>query len=147
MNELIITRCNVCGIFAPQKLGYGGKIVSTPCGHAAWSAVRYVHVSGEGTSELLERRLRESVAAMGESSEFADELVAYVREKGRELRERRERLANSVCSCGRTEKGWTCRCTCSKCGGRSLVWEAWGSYLDKDLVCRDCQHVQDTWNC
>jgi hypothetical protein len=30
---------------------------------------------------------------------------------------------------------------CQQCGGSNLQWEAWGSYLDKDLVCQDCRHI------
>ena len=36
---------------------------------------------------------------------------------------------------------------CQKCGGTNLLWEAWGSYLDKDLVCQQCRHVVDIWDC
>ena len=54
------------------------------------------------------------------------------------------------CTCGRPERGLTCRCTCDECGAagpRALLWEAWGAYLDKDLVCQACGHVQDIWDC
>lgn len=51
------------------------------------------------------------------------------------------------CDCGRPEKGWTCRCTCPKCGSRKLRWNAVGHYLDKDLVCQSCETTVDIWNC
>jgi hypothetical protein len=51
------------------------------------------------------------------------------------------------CTCGRPEKKLTCRCTCEKCGSKDLKWVAWGAYLDKDLVCQECDNVQDIWDC
>lgn len=51
------------------------------------------------------------------------------------------------CTCGRPERGSTCRCTCSECWSQRLEWKAWGSYLDQDLKCKDCGHTQDIWNC
>lgn len=51
------------------------------------------------------------------------------------------------CTCGRPEHRSTCRCTCSECWGRKLDWKSWGSYLDRDLVCQECGHTQDTWDC
>lgn len=67
--------------------------------------------------------------------------------------ERMQRLAAALkgpkppCTCGRPEQGMTCRCTCSECYSQNLAWVPWGSYLDKDLNCRDCGHTQDIWNC
>jgi hypothetical protein len=51
VNQLTLTRCGVCGIYAPQKIGYGGKIVSAPCAHRAWRHVQY-NVAEEG-QELI----------------------------------------------------------------------------------------------
>lgn len=53
----------------------------------------------------------------------------------------------ATCTCKRPERGLTCRCTCEKCGSHMLGWQPWGSYLDRDLVCCMCGHVQDIWNC
>jgi len=39
------------------------------------------------------------------------------------------------------------RSRCPKCGCTDLKWEAWGSYLDKDLVCIQCNYVVDIWDC
>lgn len=38
---------------------------------------------------------------------------------------------------------------CESCGASpdQFRWEAWGSYLDKDLVCQNCKHVVDVWDC
>ena len=36
---------------------------------------------------------------------------------------------------------------CEKCGGMAREWEAWGSYLDKDLKCKVCGHTIDIWDC
>jgi predicted nucleic-acid-binding Zn-ribbon protein len=37
---------------------------------------------------------------------------------------------------------------CPKCGNPPPhVWEAWGSYLDKDLKCKKCGYVIDIWDC
>ena len=47
------------------------------------------------------------------------------------------------CTCQRRD----CRCHCHRCGSRNLVWESWGSYLDKDLVCQNCKWTQSLWNC
>jgi len=49
------------------------------------------------------------------------------------------------CKC--INKSRTCRCFCPKCESTDLAWEAWGSYLDKDLVCQNCNHVVDIWDC
>lgn len=51
------------------------------------------------------------------------------------------------CICGRPDRGLKCRCTCPECLSKNLAWEAWGSYLDKDLVCKDCKYTVDIWNC
>lgn len=53
----------------------------------------------------------------------------------------------SACTCGRPERRLSCRCICEKCGGRELVWVPVGNYLDRDLTCQGCQHVQDIWDC
>lgn len=53
----------------------------------------------------------------------------------------------NVCTCQRGSRNLTCRCTCPACGSTDLVWEKWGVYLDKDLVCQSCQHVVDYWDC
>jgi hypothetical protein len=58
-----------------------------------------------------------------------------------------EREALSTCTCGRPERGMKCRCVCDECGSRELGWKAWGSYLDRDLICVGCGHIQDIWNC
>lgn len=57
------------------------------------------------------------------------------------------RATEETCTCGRPERGMTCRCTCEKCGSLKLTWVAWGVYLDKDLCCDSCDHVQDVWEC
>lgn len=59
----------------------------------------------------------------------------------------RIRVLRRSCDCGRPARRMPCRCTCSRCASRNLRWEPWGSYLDKDLVCQDCRHLQDTWDC
>lgn len=53
----------------------------------------------------------------------------------------------AACTCGRPDRNLTCRCTCSQCGSRELTWKPFGHYLDKDLVCDKCEHVQDFWDC
>jgi hypothetical protein len=39
------------------------------------------------------------------------------------------------------------RTYCQRCGSTDLMWESWGSYLDRDLVCQGCRHVVDIWDC
>lgn len=51
------------------------------------------------------------------------------------------------CECGRPAMKLACRCTCEKCNCRVLWWVPVGHYLDKDLVCQGCGHIQDTWDC
>ena len=62
----------------------------------------------------------------------------------------KKRLIKSAdCTCNNvTIMYHRCRCTCDKCGSKNLLWQSWGSgYLDKDLVCQNCKHIQSTWNC
>lgn len=40
-SPLILERCTVCGILAPQKVP-GGKIVATPCAHKAGMRIQFV---------------------------------------------------------------------------------------------------------
>lgn len=59
-----------------------------------------------------------------------------------------ERVGEKIpCECGRPARGLTCRCKCGECGSQNLRWISWGSYLDRDLVCMYCNHVQDIWDC
>lgn len=51
------------------------------------------------------------------------------------------------CICDRPAQGLVCRCTCDMCDGHDFKWVSWGSYLDKDLTCKSCGHVQDVWDC
>lgn len=75
--------------------------------------------------------------------------MAFNQEEWRKRREVEKAAiqAKFPCNCERCNKGWTCRTRCDECGYTNLMWEAWGHYLDKDLICQNCKHTQDIWNC